>query len=229
MTSSSPSPSPVRLSPVCSTEPSGLRRLLKKTKWESLRTRPFAPTSRALASRSKSAPVVDRASQPRPTMIAVRFGALLDSDTFPPLVRATPIPASSSRRWNRSRGSVNPPAHPEGWDRSLLPHLRHPAAKVAPPGYSAEHGAETKDSSGAGSQRPGKRCRYAAQPAATREGRPGPGGWRKGCCREAGEDAARAAGQADPRRVQDDAAARPEDRAVAAALPPRPARGGHPG
>src|SRR3954468_23043980 len=87
--SSSPSPSPVRLSPVCSTEPSGLVRLLKKTKWASERILPFAPSISADASRSKSAPVVERASQPRPTSTAVRPGACLLSETLPPLLRLT--------------------------------------------------------------------------------------------------------------------------------------------
>ena len=41
----------------------------------------------ALASRSKSAPSVDRASQPRPTRILVRPGASLVSETLPPLLR----------------------------------------------------------------------------------------------------------------------------------------------
>src|SRR5882757_1601535 len=90
ITSSSPSPSPVRLSPVCSTEPSGLRRLLKNTKCWSDSTLPWSLVSRALASRSKSVPVVVRASQPRPTTTAVRFGASLVSETLPPLLRLTP-------------------------------------------------------------------------------------------------------------------------------------------
>ena len=45
----------------CSTEPSGLFRLLKKTKWSSERTLPLGVEhERAEASRSKSAPVVVR-------------------------------------------------------------------------------------------------------------------------------------------------------------------------
>src|SRR3954449_10236359 len=87
--SSSPSPSPVRLSPVCSTEPSGDLRLLKKTKWESSMTLPLAPHRSADASRSKSAPVVVRVSQPRPTATAVRLGAILVRLTLPPFVRVT--------------------------------------------------------------------------------------------------------------------------------------------
>src|SRR3954471_13624590 len=90
MASSSPSPSPVVLSPVCSTEPSGLFRLLKNTKFESLATLPWSLVRIALASRSKSTPVVVRASQPRPTMTAVRLGAALVSETLPPLLRLTP-------------------------------------------------------------------------------------------------------------------------------------------
>src|SRR4051794_32119211 len=123
--SSSPSPSPVRLSPVCSTEPSGLRRLLKKTKWESDTTLPFAPSIRALASRSKSAPVVVRASQPRPTMIEVRFGALLLRETFPPLVRATPMRASKLREIESS-ASRSPWREPGGtsWKWSAPDILR---------------------------------------------------------------------------------------------------------
>src|SRR6478672_1505093 len=107
--SSSPSPSPVMLSPVCSTEPSGLLRLLKKTKLASLPTLPDAFSSSALASRSKSVPVVERASHPRPTMTAVRPGASFVSDTLPPLLRLTPTsPPLVSRLL--SRGGVPPRA-----------------------------------------------------------------------------------------------------------------------
>src|SRR5688500_16932018 len=88
-TSSSPSPSPVRLSPVCSTEPSGDFMLLKKTKWLSSTTLPSEPHSRADASRSKSAPVVVRVSHPRPTDTAVRLGAIFVRLTLPPLARET--------------------------------------------------------------------------------------------------------------------------------------------
>src|SRR4051794_23982730 len=88
--SSSPSPSPVRLSPRCSIEPSGLLRLLKKMKCWSDSTLPSALHAMALASRSKSEPVVLRTSQPRPTVTAVRPGASLLSETFPPLLRLTP-------------------------------------------------------------------------------------------------------------------------------------------
>src|SRR5215475_828191 len=87
--SSSPSPAPVRLSPICSTEPSGLCRLLKNTKWLSDRTRPLVSSMIADASRSKSAPVVVRGSQPSPTTTAVRPGACLESETLPPLLRLT--------------------------------------------------------------------------------------------------------------------------------------------
>jgi hypothetical protein len=45
----------------------------------------------ALASRSKSVPVVVRTSQPRPTVTAVRPGASLVSETLPPLDRLTAI------------------------------------------------------------------------------------------------------------------------------------------
>src|ERR1700712_923928 len=51
----------------------------------------------ALASRSKSAPVVLRTSQPRPTMTAVRPGASLLSETLPPLLRLTPTFSSCDR------------------------------------------------------------------------------------------------------------------------------------
>src|SRR3954470_22087113 len=93
--SSSPSPSPVRLSPVCSTEPSGLVRLLKKMKCESERILPLVPTMRAEASRSKSAPVVVRTSQPRPTSTACSPGASLLSETLPPLLKLTLMMCSS--------------------------------------------------------------------------------------------------------------------------------------
>src|SRR5215469_8427223 len=87
--SSSPSPPPVRLSPMCSTDPSGLCRLLKNTKWPSDRTRPFMSSMIADASRSKSAPVVVRGSQPSPTTTAESPGACFESDTLPPLLRLT--------------------------------------------------------------------------------------------------------------------------------------------
>src|SRR5215468_317167 len=96
--SSSPSPAPVRLSPMCSTELSGLVRLLKNTKWLSDSTRPFMSSMIAEASRSKSAPVVVRGSQPSPTTTAVRPGACLDSETLPPLVRLTLTVAPCSER-----------------------------------------------------------------------------------------------------------------------------------
>src|ERR1700709_396113 len=88
--SSSPSPSPVRLSPRCSMEPSGLFRLLKKMKCWSDSTLPSVLSATAPAARSKSVPVVLRTSQPRPTVTAVRPGASLLSETFPPLLRLTP-------------------------------------------------------------------------------------------------------------------------------------------
>src|SRR6476646_9280844 len=101
ITSSSPSPSPVRLSPVCSIEPSGDLRLLKKTKYSSERILWFSASPRALASRSKSTPVVDRTSQPRPTATAVRPGAAFVSETLPPLERLTPIVHSLSASTGR--------------------------------------------------------------------------------------------------------------------------------
>src|SRR5690606_6667483 len=88
--SSSPSPAPVVLSPLCTTEPSGVRRLLKKTKCRSVMILPDASSTRAEASRSKSAPVVVRRSQPRPTLTVFSPGACFVSETFPPLVRLTP-------------------------------------------------------------------------------------------------------------------------------------------
>src|SRR3954462_6073382 len=101
--SSSPSPSPVRLSPVCSTDPSGLVRLLKKMKCWSDRILPSVPTISAEASRSKSAPVVVRTSQPSPTSTACRPGTSLDSETFPPLLRLTLMPSTPPLRRDRSR------------------------------------------------------------------------------------------------------------------------------
>src|SRR3954454_8936612 len=89
--SSSPPPSPVRLSPVCCTAPSGVVRLLKKTKCLSESTLPSALHTMALASRSNALPSVVRASHPRPTTTAVSPGADLVSDTLPPLVRLTVI------------------------------------------------------------------------------------------------------------------------------------------
>src|SRR5664279_2732659 len=91
ITSSSPSPSPVRLSPVCSIEPSGELVLLKNTKYWSETILWFSASPSALASRSKSVPVVDRTSQPSPTATAFRPGAALVRETLPPLVRLTPI------------------------------------------------------------------------------------------------------------------------------------------
>src|SRR3954471_8105219 len=89
--SSSPPPSPVRLSPVCWTAPSGVVRLLKNTKCLSLRTLPSALQTMALASRSNALPSVVRASQPSPTTTAVSPGAAFVSETLPPLVRLTLI------------------------------------------------------------------------------------------------------------------------------------------
>src|SRR5580765_5340316 len=110
MTSSSPSPSPVRLSPVCCTEPSGLVRLLKKMKWLSDRILPSALSINALASRSKSAPVVVRTSQPRPTAMALRPGASLLSETLPPLDRLTLIVGLLVRCKDNSRVPREVPA-----------------------------------------------------------------------------------------------------------------------
>src|SRR6478736_3022127 len=91
MTSSSPSPSPVRLSPWCTMAPSGELVLLKNTKYSSERILWLSARPNALASRSKSVPVVERTSQPRPTDTALRPGASLVSETLPPLERLTPI------------------------------------------------------------------------------------------------------------------------------------------
>jgi hypothetical protein len=76
---------------VCSTEPSGLLRLLKKMKCESETILPLGFSMSAEASRSKSAPLVVRASQPRPTITARRPGASFESETLPPLLRLTLI------------------------------------------------------------------------------------------------------------------------------------------
>src|SRR5687767_1555465 len=94
-TSSSPSPTPVLLSPACSTLPSGDFRLLKKTKCWSERTLPVVPHTIALASRSKSSPVVVRTSQPSPNCTAVSPGASLLRLTLPPFVRRTATGGSS--------------------------------------------------------------------------------------------------------------------------------------
>src|SRR4051794_7446431 len=133
--SSSPSPSPVRLSPVCSTEPSGLVRLLKKTKWASERILPFAPSISADASRSKSAPVVDRASHPRPTRTAVRPGACLLSETLPPLLRLT-LTAVFLLARVPGGSTPSPPVRPSGQSESHsnAPHrtcLASPATRHA--------------------------------------------------------------------------------------------------
>src|SRR4051812_10080826 len=58
-------------------------------KWESERILPLVPTMRAEASRSKSAPVVVRTSQPSPTRTARNPGASLLSETLPPLLKLT--------------------------------------------------------------------------------------------------------------------------------------------
>src|SRR3954469_3923359 len=89
--SSSPSPPPVRLSPVCRTAPSGVARLLKNTKCFSDKALPSVPSAIALASRSNSSPLVVRSSQPSPTVTALKPGASLVSETLPPLLRLTPI------------------------------------------------------------------------------------------------------------------------------------------
>ena len=59
-------------------------------KYSSPSTRPFAHSS-ALASRSKAAPVVERAFQPSPIRTWVRFGAAFERETFPPLASVTPM------------------------------------------------------------------------------------------------------------------------------------------
>src|SRR6188508_1363841 len=131
MTSSSPSPSPVRLSPWCSIDPSGDLRLLKKTNHSSERILWLSPSANALASRSKSSPAVDRTSQPRPTAIAARFGAALVRLTFPPLLKLTPMVGVTPREFVAafSRHLTSPPVE-QPTDRS------HPAAGLA--GWSTE-------------------------------------------------------------------------------------------
>jgi hypothetical protein len=62
-------------------------RLLKKMKCCGENTVPAALQAIALESRSKACPSVVRASQPRPTTTALRPGASLVSEMFPPLVR----------------------------------------------------------------------------------------------------------------------------------------------
>ncbi len=96
MASSSPAPSPVRLSPVWTMVWSGVDLLLKKTKWPSETTLPVGLTAIAEASRSKSTPVVVRTSQPRPTVTAARPGASFVSETLPPLDRLTAMGMSLS-------------------------------------------------------------------------------------------------------------------------------------
>src|SRR3954452_19656539 len=70
-------------------------------KCASERTLPLAPSRSALASRSKSCPLVVRASQPSPTRAVVRLGASLLREMLPPLasvmltVRAFPGVAGS--------------------------------------------------------------------------------------------------------------------------------------
>src|SRR5215472_13661821 len=65
---------PARLTLICSSSPS---------------PRPFMSSMIADASRSKSAPVVVRGSQPSPTTTAESPGACFESDTLPPLLRLT--------------------------------------------------------------------------------------------------------------------------------------------
>src|ERR1700712_3418830 len=71
--------------------PSGELVLLKNTKYSSETILWFSARPSALASRSKSEPVVDRTSQPSPTATAFRPGAALVSETLPPLERLTLI------------------------------------------------------------------------------------------------------------------------------------------
>src|ERR1700737_2176768 len=74
-----------------------------------------SPHAIALASRSKSVPVVVRVSQPKPTATAVKLGACFVNETLPPLLRLTLIPAAFRRcgvqNWSpckyRSRANRN--------------------------------------------------------------------------------------------------------------------------
>ncbi len=135
--SSSPSPSPVRLSPWCSMAPSGLLRLLKKTKWPSDNTLPSARHAIALASRSKSAPVVLRASQPRPTTMLARPGASLVSETFPPLLRLTPTAPPAVIAIGAvlvPRVFQRPGRPPHRARRSLLDSITHAHGDMGSPG-----------------------------------------------------------------------------------------------
>src|ERR1700712_1379936 len=83
-------------------------------KCSSLRTLSFAPSSRAEASRSNSAPVDERPCQPSPTITAVSPGASLVSETFAPLPSVTlirPLPETSARSvqiTDRSRAGRGP-------------------------------------------------------------------------------------------------------------------------
>src|SRR5690606_8873237 len=128
------------------TDPSGLLRLLKNTKCLSDRTLLSAEHSRALASRSKSVPVVVRTSQPRPTTTAVSPGASLVSETLPPLLRLTPTVATSV---SACAGAVHPRAlvclrekvvTSRRFPRPLgeIPAWRRPRP---PPAATARHGA----------------------------------------------------------------------------------------
>src|ERR671924_1758153 len=134
--SSSPAPSPVRLSPVWTMDWSGVCLLLKKTKWASEYTLPCGLIAMAEASRSKSVPVVVRTSQPRPTVTAVRPGASLVSETLPPLDRLTAIVGSPFPRCGTARSYSYPYERGEGYRRFQVSLLSLP--KSTRRGYSRD-------------------------------------------------------------------------------------------
>src|ERR1700710_1293756 len=85
------------------------------------RTFPSALQAIALASRSKSVPVVLRTSHPRPTVTAVRPGASLLSETFPPLLRLTPTALSFRPRHRSSVTHTDFASGARVLDRAFVP------------------------------------------------------------------------------------------------------------
>src|ERR671921_2240326 len=112
-------------------------------------TRPPLQTI-ALASRSKGAPVVERASQPSPTSTCVRFGAALDRETLPPLASVTPIPVPSQMmflRWYCASGAARKPCGAGRCGRTRRPGSGVPARDVA---VSEVHAEVLRDAAQAG-------------------------------------------------------------------------------
>src|SRR6476620_6744643 len=81
----------------------------------------------ALASRSKSVPVVARASHQRPTATAVRFGASFVRETLPPLVKLTPIQVSFREEVGGPSTAVEAPGSSCNTTIMNLSDLSHPA------------------------------------------------------------------------------------------------------